>query len=191
MRRRLQSEGWSDVVAVNLRPNDGSASLVELAGQVRDAAEALRSRVKASAIDVIGFSMGALVSRYWLQRLDGREVARRFISISGPHHGTLTAYVSGAPGIAEMRPNSRFLQALGDDPAPWGGTEVHAYWTPLDLIIVPPRSSVLPGATLRTFPVLLHPLMLSDRRVLDAVVATLRAPERPVEAPSTAEAKSA
>jgi hypothetical protein len=48
-------------------------------------------------------------------------------------------------------------------------------YTPLDTMIVPSDSSVLKGArSVHRIPVLVHRLMLSDRRVLDLVARLLR-----------------
>jgi triacylglycerol esterase/lipase EstA (alpha/beta hydrolase family) len=173
MRARLEREGWAHVHALSLVPNDGSEPLPSLARQVARAAEELRTRTGAPKVDVVGFSMGALVTRYWVQQLDGRRGVRRFISISGPHQGTLMAYVRDGKGTLQMRPRSRLLRHLQANPRPWGEVEVHSFWSPMDLVIVPASSSRLPGAEERTFPVLLHPWMVTDGRVLDAVVEVL------------------
>lgn len=176
MKARLEREGWPHVHAISLVPNDGSEPVPSLARQVARAAEALRASTGARQVDVVGFSMGALVTRYWMQQLDGRRVVRRFISISGPHAGTLMAYVREGKGALQMRPRSRLLRHLQANPRPWGDAEVHSFWSPLDLVIVPASSSRLPGASERTFPVLLHPWMVTDGRVLDAVVEVLGSP---------------
>jgi triacylglycerol lipase len=51
---------------------------------------------------------------------------------------------------------------------------VHTVWTPYDLMILPAKSSQLPGARsdLRV-PVAMHRFMLSDPRVLDHVANLL------------------
>jgi triacylglycerol esterase/lipase EstA (alpha/beta hydrolase family) len=172
MQAALRDRGFGQVVALDLVPNDGSADIPALAKQVAAAADALGG----GPLDVVGFSMGALVSRYWLQRMGGRERVRRFISISGPHRGTITAMLSGKPGPKQMRPNSALLNGLFADQDPWGRCEVHAFWTPFDLIIVPSGSSALPGARERKFNVPFHPMMLSDRNVISAVAEVLGAP---------------
>ncbi|MFP2932269.1 lipase, partial [Pyxidicoccus sp. 3LG] len=97
-------------------------------------------------------------------------------SISGPHAGSQLAWLGRGTGVRQMRPGSRLLRQLQEGRRPWGETEVHSFWTPLDLMILPASSSRLPGACERTFPVLLHPWMLTDRRVLDAVVEVLGSP---------------
>ncbi|WP_224249722.1 lipase family alpha/beta hydrolase [Hyalangium gracile] len=179
LRTHLEAAGWPVVRTVSLEPNNGSVSVPEMARQVARAAAALRVETGATRIDVVGFSMGALVTRFWVQWLGGRDEVRRFVSISGPQSGTLMAYLLPGAGVKQMRPHSRLLRALNLDPHPWGEVEVFSFWTPMDLIIVPPSSSQLPDATERTFPVLLHHWMLQDKRVLDAVVEVLGAPETP------------
>jgi triacylglycerol esterase/lipase EstA (alpha/beta hydrolase family) len=176
MRARLEREGWAHVHAISLVPNDGSEGVPVLARQVAREAEALRARTGAQRVDVVGFSMGALVTRYWLQMHDGRRRVRRFISISGPHAGSQLAWLRRGKGLRQMRPQSRLLRYLESDRRPWGEVEVHSFWTPWDLTIFPASSSRLRGASERTFPVLLHPWMISDGRVLDAVVEVLGSP---------------
>src|SRR5207342_504947 len=105
------------------------------------------------------FSMGALVARTYVLRLGGRDRVRRFVSIAGPQHGTLWARFARpeAIGIRDMAPGSALLADLASDRAGWGDVEVHTLWTPFDGMIVPPRSSLLPGARSdEQVPVLLH-----------------------------------
>ncbi|NPC86043.1 alpha/beta fold hydrolase, partial [Pyxidicoccus fallax] len=176
MRARLEREGWTHVHALSLVPSDGTEGVPALARQVAREAEALRARTGAPRVDVVGFSMGALVTRYWLRMHDGRREVRRFISISGPHGGTVMAWLRRGKGVRQMRPDSRLVRYLQSDPRPWDEVEVHSFWSPWDLTIFPASSSRLRGASERTFPVLLHPWMMTDRRVLDAVVEVLGAP---------------
>jgi triacylglycerol lipase len=126
--------------------------------------------------------MGALTTRVCLQR-EGPGLAtrvRRFVSISGPHAGALNAFGLPEklfPGVADMRPGSALLADLARDEAPLAGVEVHCLYTPFDLMVTPPRSAVLAGArSVKSFPVALHRLMITDARVLDHVAALLAAP---------------
>ena len=173
--RRLRTAGLR-AECVDLHPADGSAPILELAGQVARAADALLASTGAPGLDLVGFSMGALVVRAYIQRLDGRARVRRYVSIAGPHAGTLTARLLAQPGARDMRPGSALLASLAADPDPWGPVEVHAFLTPYDLMVVPARTSLLAGArSTRVFPVLLHRWMVSDERVLGAVVEVLTA----------------
>ena len=167
----LRARGFDDVRTFDLSPNDGRARIDQLAEQAAREADALRPE----PLDLIGFSMGALVARYYLQRLGGKARVRRFVSISGPHAGTLTAYGLGFAGVRQMRPGSALLRELQLDPDPFGAVQVHCLYTPWDLMILPPRSGVLPGAhSVHSLPVRLHRWMLTDARVAERVAGLLR-----------------
>ena len=66
-------------------------------------------------VDILGFSMGGIIGRYWIQKFNGYKRTRRFISIGSPHKGTFTAQlVPKYPfrGISEMKINSNFLSEM-------------------------------------------------------------------------------
>ncbi len=176
LRRGLADRGLRDLVPFDLRPNTGQAPIEHLGAQLDAVARAALARSPDGRIDLVGFSMGALVSRWWLQRGGGRGLVRTFVSLSGPHRGTLMALpLSMLPGVRQMRPGSPLLRDLAADIDPWGPTRVHCLYTPLDAMIVPSTSSILPGAfSVEAIRVPLHRWMLSDPRVLDAVAAHLR-----------------
>jgi triacylglycerol lipase len=175
LRRGLERRGLRWLVPLDLRPSTGSAPLERLGEQVRARAEELAAQAPEGRVDVVGFSMGALVTRWWIQRGGGQGLARVFVSISGPHQGTLGAWALPLAGARQMRPGSEFLRDLAADPSPWGPVAVHCLYTPLDLMILPPTSSVLAGArSVEAIPVALHRWMLSDERVLDAVARRLQ-----------------
>lgn len=175
LRTGLLLRGVRDVHAIDLVPNDGRAPIPVLAEIVAREAASLRAKTGADRIDVVGFSMGALVSRWFLQRGGGKEVVRRFVSISGPHRGTVTAWALPFAGTRDMRPRSALIRDLEADADPFGDVEVHCVHTPFDLMIVPAKSSVLErAASARTFPVPLHRWMIEDARVLDHVASLLR-----------------
>ncbi|HJL18639.1 MAG TPA: alpha/beta fold hydrolase [Sandaracinaceae bacterium LLY-WYZ-13_1] len=171
LRAALERAGAPRVEALDLWPNDGSAPIERLAAQVQARADAMG----VERIDLVGFSMGALVGRWWLQRMGGRDRVRRFVSISGPHHGTATAWALSRAGVRQMRPGSPLLADLASDEDPWGEVEVHSIWTPWDLMIVPPRSSRLRGARgEHRIGVPLHRWMIRHPEAVSTVVRVLR-----------------
>lgn len=170
----LRDRGLSHVHAFTFRPRDGSAPLATLAQQVEREVEALCAQHQVKQVDIVGFSMGALTSRRYIQRHGGRERVRRFISISGPHHGTLMAYGLPLAGVRDMRPGSAFIRDLERDTDPWGNVETHVIYTPFDVTIMPATSSELAGArSTHRIPVAVHRWMISDRRVLDLTARLL------------------
>jgi triacylglycerol esterase/lipase EstA (alpha/beta hydrolase family) len=144
-----------------------------LAEQLHAAAEAVLQDSGSGQVDLVGFSMGALVARASLPPLTGK--VRRFVSISGPHSGSWLAYLARHSGAVDMRPGSALIRSLEAEHRRFGVERVYCFRTPFDLMVFPTKSAYLPGAVNRTFPVLLHPWMLSSRRVLDAVAEALLA----------------
>jgi triacylglycerol lipase len=173
----LYNQGWQ-VFDIDLVPNNGDSKLEILAKQVADLIE--RTFSPDRSIDLLGFSMGGLVSRYYLQRLGGIDRVQRFISISAPNNGTIAAQFSLRPGCMQMRPNSQFMTDLNSDVDRLKSLNFTCLWTPFDMIILPPSSSQLGIGTEISIPVVAHPLMVSDERTLKAITHAL---SQPVKSP--------
>jgi triacylglycerol lipase len=124
--------------------------------------------------DLIGFSMGGLVSRYYVQRLGGVERVRRLITISAPHRGSYWAYVIGNIACRQMRPGSAFLEELNRDVNMLEQVKFVSLWTPLDLMIVPASSSKLKVGQEFMLPVAVHPWMVMSRCSLELIVKLLQ-----------------
>ncbi|WP_138501254.1 esterase/lipase family protein [Nostoc sp. PA-18-2419] len=162
------------VHALNLVPNNGDLGLDELAKQVAD--YITTNFGWEQPLDLVGFSMGGIVSRYYVQRLGGINRVQRFITIASPHHGTVVAYGSRRPGCIQMRPDSLFLKDLNSDAVMLKQLNFTSIWTPYDLMIVPANSSQMPVGQQVIVPVALHPWMLTDSGSLAAVTAALAQP---------------
>jgi len=175
MAANLRQLGW-DVHTLDLVPNNGAAKLEDLAAQV--AAYLQATFPPNTPLDLVGFSMGGIVSRYYIQRLGGIDRVQRFITLSAPHHGTWTAYGSFYPGCIQMRPNSPLLQDLNRDVAMLDRLNLTSIWTPLDAMILPASSSQLPVGKEMQVWVSLHRNMVTDPRSLKLVAAALAEPLR-------------
>ncbi|MEH1944020.1 MAG: triacylglycerol lipase [Nostoc sp.] len=173
MRAYLIQQGWS-VYSLNLVPNNGEVGLDELAKQLANYVTA--TFASEQRLDLVGFSMGGIVSRYYVQRLGGIKRVQRFITIASPHHGTVVAYGSWRPGCVQMRPDSIFLKDLNSDALILGQLDFTSIWTPYDLMIVPASSSQMPVGSEVIVPVALHSWMLTDPRSLAVVTAALAKP---------------
>lgn len=162
--------GWS-VYDLDLLPSNGALPLDKLAQQVADYVEA--TFAPEQKLGVIGFSMGGIVSRYYIQRLGGIERVKNFITIASPHQGTWVAQLFNTPGCVQMRPNSAFLQDLEKDVEMLKHINFTSIWTPYDLIIVPANSSQLPVGKNIQLPILRHDWMVTDARCLSMVAEAL------------------
>jgi triacylglycerol lipase len=166
MTAQLRGHGWQ-VHCVNLIPNNVDVPLERLAEQVAHYIETNFAR--SQPVDLIGFSMGGLVSRYYVQRLGGIDRVERLITIASPHKGTWAAFLRSNPGARQMRPSSTFLRDLNSDAAVLDRIRFTSIWTPTDLMIVPSNSSVLPSGLSLRVSALAHPLMVRDTQVLRLV----------------------
>jgi triacylglycerol lipase len=171
----LHGQGYrhSEIDAIDY---DRDASNVDIARQIAREADVLRARTGASRIDVVTHSMGAISSRYWLERLGGAAHVDAWVSLAGVNEGTVWAYGCYVlTQCREMVPTSSVLDRLNDGfRATAGATRYGAWWSPCDDAIVPRSNAELPGAHNVETACLGHSEMRTDPQVLAQVVQFLR-----------------
>ena len=121
-------------------------------------------------IDIVGFSMGGLISRLWLQNHNGFLRTKRFLSIGTPHLGTFTAQIIPAsfmPGIAEMKRGSSLLSQLNNDLTSLEKVECISFFTKWDLMSFPGWQAKLPIGHSYHLPVLTHKELITNSISLD------------------------
>lgn len=139
-----------DVSILDL-PGDGT-------GDLRTAAEHLAEVVDqvletgAPSVDLVGYSAGGEVVRWYVGPLGGAARVRRVVTLGSPHHGTdLAALAAGLAGGAcpeacqQLAPDSDLLRELNRNETPDGPLWT-AIWTNDDQTVVPPVSGTLEGA---------------------------------------------
>ena len=167
--QHLRSEG-REVFTPDLAPAGGEVGVDELAAQLaRFVVDNLGSR----RFDVVGFSMGGLVSRYFLQRLGGLAQVDHFVTIATPHRGTILARLNRFPAGRQMRRGSDWIRDLARDADRLGAVKFTSFYTPLDLMILPARSSVVPQAHNIRLWAALHPSLILEKRCLRAIADAL------------------
>jgi triacylglycerol lipase len=145
---RLDAAGrTTDVLTL---PGDGTGDLLAQADTL-DAAVRDALRAGSPSVDVIGYSAGGVVTRLWVERHHGAEVARRIVTLGSPLHGAQIAGVGAAlapdacpQACRELAPGSDLLDSIaGSLPAnlPW-----LSIWTENDETVQPPDSARLDGA---------------------------------------------
>jgi triacylglycerol lipase len=162
----LEARGHK-VYSFDMVPSNGEAPLEVLAEQLANFID--RTFDPGQRLDLLGFSMGGIVSRYYLQRLGGLDRTDRFVTVSSPHNGTTVAELGFLPGAKQMRVGSPFLQDLNRDVDRLGTLQFTSIWTPFDTIIVPAASSRVTVAQNQTVLVPCHKWMVYDRRSLRAI----------------------
>jgi len=136
LKATLEKNGY-DCILPDLTPNDGSAGLPALALQLKTSIDKSTDK----PLVIIGVSMGALVSRYFMQELGGYKRTIAFFSICGPHRGTLLALFFRSSGVRQMHPFSGFLKSLHTTRENIAHIPIVCYWKYLDKVIIPWTSS--------------------------------------------------
>ncbi|MEU4742738.1 alpha/beta fold hydrolase [Actinosynnema sp. NPDC023658] len=154
----LRRRGFGVVHAVNY------SVLTALTGDVRRSAALLGEHVEriceetgSDRVHVVGHSLGGLIARYYVQRLNGDERVRTLVTLGTPHRGTLTAYLLPTSLTRQLRPGSDLLAEL-DEPSPPCRTRFVVVWSEMDQVVVPQGNARLE-----------HPaLVVEEHRIRDS-----------------------
>lgn len=163
LQKRLEKRGFI-CYTPKLIPSDGRGGLDKLAINLKKDID--QKFGTDEPINIVSFSMGGIVSRYYLQNLGGAARCKKLITVSSPHHGTKAAWVYPSQGAIQMRPKSDFLAQLNATDDKLAKIQITSYRTPMDLIILPPTSSVWDRAENLEYSVIMHPMMLQSNKVL-------------------------
>ena len=140
--RRLRRTGWRDVHCITLSPVLGNID--DMAQHLGRLIAALQAGGQPRRLVLVTHSMGGLVARAWLRRLDraARETTT-LVTIGCPHRGTRLATLG--PGVAarQMRLGSAWLGELQASPGP--APALTCIGSPTDNFIAPQEGAWLPG----------------------------------------------
>ncbi len=127
-------------------------------------------------VDILGFSMGGLIGRYWINKYGGYRRTKRFISIGSPHKGTLTAQlIPSYPfrGISEMKINSFFLKDIAKDDNFLQKVECISLLTIWDLMVFPGWKAHLPYGDIISLNIFKHRNLVKSPVAVDMIVKTI------------------
>ena len=102
------------------------------------------------SVDLVAHSMGGLVCRAALEDPEIAACVGRVITLATPHQGTEMARLTQTPRSLDLRPNSPLIARL-DQQLPWarspGAPELISMWSESDVVLMPPESAQVEGAT--------------------------------------------
>ncbi len=168
----LEERGYR-VLSISLRPNDGSVSIGRLVGQLQQTID--QTIPPQDEIALIGFSMGGLVGRSYVQELEGWRRVNQLLTIATPNSGTTSARLLGATAGAEMTPGSPLLRSLNVERLREFRRIQHgAMYSTLDGVIWPSASGRLPSGWNQTVPAVIHGNLLRNAAVLQHTLRYLQ-----------------
>ena len=124
-------------------------------------------------INLLGFSMGGIVSRIWLQELGGAYRTESFLSVGSPHFGTFTAQLIPSwllLGLSEMKVGSHLLEDLNRDFGLLELVDCSSFFCKWDLMVVPGAKAALPIGAKYQLPTLTHKGMIYNRKSVDILI---------------------
>jgi triacylglycerol lipase len=130
-------------------------------------------------VDVLGFSMGGVIARTWVQLEGGHRRTRRLTTVASPHRGTLAAVPwprPWLPGLADMKPGSSLLRRLDENVDALRSVECCSFYCPTDLTVFPGWQAVLPFGPRHPVPVFWHNRLMAEPGSLDPVAQELLRP---------------
>ena len=166
-----------DLLAPHLPHGLGDVPLRELAQRLD---EQIRHRFGADTnVDLLGFSMGGIIGRIWLQDFGGAARTRRFFSVGSPHQGTITAQAIPRlllAGAADMKIGSQLLHHLHRRSNQLSPVECHSFFCRWDLMVCPGWKAVLPQGSIQAIPVWTHQQLMTHPNALNILCQALRQP---------------
>lgn len=173
LRRELEANGV-ECICPSLKPADARDGLPLLARQLKNAVDAKWKNNERFVL--VGFSMGGLIGRHYLQELGGAERCDGIFTVATPHYGTKMAWMWYGEGAHQMRPGSEFLTHLAATENRLDGIPAVTYRTCADMMIVPSRSCNWERAMNITVSCPIHALMSCDPNVRKDIVSRLQMP---------------
>jgi len=162
LRKAIVAGGY-ECVFISLKPLDARKGIEPMARQLRDVID--REFRDDANFSIVGFSMGGLVARYYLQNLGGAKRCTGLYTIATPHNGTYLAYLYPGRGTKQMRPESKFLMALQEDEAVFENIPVTSYRSPLDVVMLPTHSPKWERAENIRFWSAIHPALMWEKQL--------------------------
>jgi triacylglycerol esterase/lipase EstA (alpha/beta hydrolase family) len=133
-------------------------------------------------IDLVGHSMGGILCRVILDDPKLAAHISHVVTLATPHGGTQLARFLDTEKTRQLRPDSTLLKRL-DQQLPWpqecGWPKLTCFWTPDDLILLPPTSATVAGAEDRAMPGMTHLSFLLDPVAWRAIYETILPPRTP------------
>ena len=172
---QAMDQSQRDLLAPHLPHGLGDVPLRQLAQRLD---EQIRHRFGAdTCVDLLGFSMGGVIGRIWLQELGGAQRTRRFFSVGSPQQGTLAAQMIPRPllpGAADMKMGSRLLRELNRQSDGLAGVDCSSFFCRWDLMVWPGWRAVLPLGRCEEIPVCTHKQLISHPAAIRRLSSSLR-----------------
>ncbi len=129
-------------------------------------------------VDLVGYSLGGLVCRWYAEQMRGR--VRRIVTVCTPHNGTTKGRKMRSASVRDMQPGSEVLRKLRASPR--ARADYHSIRLEQDWTVRPSCSAILDGAANYSVPGRFHaaaPFTEKVKRVVRAIYEGRARPNGP------------
>jgi triacylglycerol lipase len=140
LRRSLRRRGFHSIQTFSYGPH--TTDVRETAARLAVVVEQMCEESGSERVFIIGHSLGGLIARYYVQRLEGHRRVDTLITLGSPHEGTLTAELFPHRLVRQLRTRSDLIEELRE-PAPDCDTRFLAVYSEVDHLIVPARNGAI------------------------------------------------
>ncbi|HUR77786.1 MAG TPA: alpha/beta fold hydrolase [Acidimicrobiales bacterium] len=177
LRKALKQAGFTSVHTMNYNPV--LQDIPAIAEKLSDRVEAICTLTGSDKVNLVGHSLGGVVSRWYVQQMDGDHRVNTAITLASPHKGTIAAFVPPGSTARECRPNSWVMRRLNEGVLPTSVRWV-AFYGDADALVQPIGSGRIDVPALNARNVLIpgmgHMGMLLSGDVVNQVVEELLRP---------------
>lgn len=124
-------------------------------------------------VDIVAHSLGGIITRYAMQRLDLGRCVHTFVTLATPHRGTYAAHYANTTLINPLRPESALLRDLNGGSLIDRVERFFTLYSNRDVYVVPNELMKHPEAENLFLPNISHSQYLVSPKVFRAVAACL------------------
>ena len=160
--------------APTLKHKYGMTSIVELTNLLNNLI--LEKYGLEKELDILGFSMGGIIGRYWIKKFDGYKRTRQFITVGSPHKGTLASQlVPKYPfrGISEMKISSFLLRDLSKYDYLLKDINCISFFTFWDLMVFPGWRANLNSGEKISLKIYKHKNLVRNPKAVEKIIDSL------------------
>ena len=168
MGHRLRKIGRNNVVTLNFGPP--SRRVPFFAERLSEAVKTALARTGVEKVDLVGHSMGGLVVRYFIERLEGAGSVNAAVTLGAPHLGAKTAVFGIFKSAEQFMPDSDLIAELNEAAPSRRTVKMTAVWSDFDSVVLPSENARLPAPhTNVKVGGVGHVTMLLSERIFDEV----------------------
>jgi triacylglycerol esterase/lipase EstA (alpha/beta hydrolase family) len=148
MRTYFGRSGRTRTYAFSLLPGEPLEGMaLRLARMIEDVVVVNGLPADTAQVDVVGHSLGGIVSRLALTSKATARRVRTLVTLGSPHHGTDIAYLTREPAVRRLLPDSEIMTRLRTQ-LPWSSDlpRLVSLWSRRDMLVLPQSSACVPGA---------------------------------------------